>query len=140
MNKKIKTIRAVLLAASVILVLSFIVMVGAGLNEIRESRTRYGVETSDYLNALRAHDYERLLQTACDDSEINSPEDGERAEYRALAGYFRTELLRASYEAVGEYDKAQQQLDEREAFGTASAAYRDYQQEILERVNSALLD
>lgn len=138
MNKKIKTIRVIFIVMSVILVLSFLIMTGAGLNQIRESGYRYRVEESDYVSALRRHDYESLLEYACDDSWADSPKDRERADYKALAGYFRTEFLRVSYEAVGDIDKAEKQLTEREACGAASADYLDYQQEIVERIEAAL--
>ena len=137
--KKIKAIRIILVIFSVLLALSFLMLMAVGISEMRDASRVYTVDSGYYVGDLRAKRYEQLLETAERDTAITRTNHPEAEAYRALAQYFRTTVQAVTYEKAGDMAAAEEMRALADSYAAKCPDYADYQADIREKVEAAIL-
>ena len=137
--KRLKVIKILLIVLSVVLFISFIVLMAVGISEIHDAGGhQYRVESGDYVGDLRAKRYEGLLETAERDTVIGRTNNGESEAYRALAGYFRSAVLAETFEKDGRTGDAAAMREQMEAYAAQCPDYTDLQDDMVSRIAEAV--
>lgn len=120
---------------TVILSLSFIILVVTGINEIQD----YNYEPSyyneeNYVSALQNEDYMELLEMTCRDSRLQKEHNDIILSCKAVAHYYEAAALYKAYLTVGNKKAAGIQVQRMEQYASQTGDYQEY----VEKINTLL--
>lgn len=121
---------------TVILTLTCLMMVAAGISEIRDSATvsSYYLEEEDYISTLQQEDYMQLYDMTCRDCILGKKRSADIKACQAVAHYYQAATLYKAYLLNNDTLPLARQVQQMEQYASQTGDYSEY----VEKINQLL--